>query len=177
MTLTAQNQNGNNPLIPEPRERAASGATSVAAGAVLAWVLYGTFFLNGIPLAGLILGIAVATTVSAVITACWYHLAKLIAHISTVVLGKIAALETKIQRLAKLHGDANTQANTALLDRLSTLEDKINHLSEDHGRIVANLQAARVEARRDHVRRLELLADEDDDNPLASVTSLHGASN
>lgn len=56
----------------------------------------------------------------------------------------------------------------------ATLDAKVEELHDDNRRIVADLQAARIEARREHAHHISLLADGDD---LASVTPLHGRRN
>lgn len=59
-----------------------------------------------------------------------------------------------------------------LRQAIATVDVKIEQLHTDHGRIVADLQASRIEARREHTHRIALALD--DEPSLASVTSLHG---
>lgn len=110
----------------EPRERASAGVAVATFAPVLLWFVYVTFFLNGIPMAGLMLGIAVSATASAPTIVCWYHQRKATA---TEHEGIYTTIEyrytTAMDRMEKAH----QETRTLLAD-----------LREDHKQLLASLQ-------------------------------------
>lgn len=92
MLFTDVPQTAHRQTVRAPREGAAVSAAIAISGAIFTWVAYLAVFVTGIPIAGLMLGVAVVISLSAILLVGWVN----IRH-------AISTLDTKLDELSEDH--------------------------------------------------------------------------